>query len=70
MTPDLALFFATSGHSGVDRLAQNLVPALARRGYAVDVLQVRGHGPQFTQVPQACASSIWVAPTSTPACRR
>ena len=51
MTPDLALFFATSGHSGVDRLAHNLVPALARRGYGVDVLQVRGHGPHFAQVP-------------------
>lgn len=51
MNPDLAIFFATSGHSGVDRLAHNLVPALARRGYGVDVLQVRGHGPHFTQVP-------------------
>lgn len=42
---DLAIFFATSGHSGVDRLARNLVPALARRGYRVDVLKVRGQSP-------------------------
>lgn len=51
MVIDLALFLATSGHSGVDRLAHNLVSALARRGYVVDVLQVRGHGPHFAEVP-------------------
>ena len=51
MAIDLAIFLATSGHSGVDRLALNLVPALARRGYRVDVLQVRGHGPHFATVP-------------------
>ena len=49
---DLAIFFATSGHSGVDRLARNLVPALARRGYRVDVLKVQGHGPNFQEVPE------------------
>ncbi|MFZ1537483.1 MAG: glycosyltransferase [Chromatiaceae bacterium] len=49
---DLAIFFATSGHSGVDRLARNLVPALARRGYRVDVLKVYGHGPAFPEVPE------------------
>ncbi len=49
---DLALFFATSGHSGVDRLARNLVPALARRGYRVDVLKVQKHGPDFQEVPE------------------
>jgi len=51
MAIDLAIFLATSGHSGVDRLALNLVPALAQRGYNVDVLQVRDHGPHFSLVP-------------------
>ncbi len=43
----IACFFATSGHSGVDRLARHLLPALARRGYRVDLLRVRGHGPEL-----------------------
>lgn len=51
MATDLAIFLATSGHSGVDRLARNLVPALARRGYRIDVLKVRDHGPNFPDVP-------------------
>lgn len=49
---DLAIFFATSGHSGVDRLARNLVPALARRGYRVDLLKVQRHGPDLPEVPE------------------
>jgi hypothetical protein len=28
----IACFFSTSGHSGGDRVAGNLIPALARRG--------------------------------------
>ena len=51
MATDLAIFLATSGHSGVDRLAGNLVPTLARRGYAVDILKVRDHGPNFEALP-------------------
>ena len=51
MPTDLAIFFSTSGHSGVDRLAKNLVPALARRGYTIDVLKVRRHGPNLTEAP-------------------
>jgi glycosyltransferase involved in cell wall biosynthesis len=41
----IAFFLSTSGHSGVDRVARNLIPALARRGYAVDLIRVRRHGP-------------------------
>jgi len=55
MTPDrprIAIFVATSGHSGVDRLVKHLVPAIARRGYTVDVLKVRGHGPHLDYVPK------------------
>lgn len=43
----IACFFSTSGHSGVDRAAKHLLPALAGRGYAVDLLKVRRHGPHL-----------------------
>lgn len=47
----VAFFLATSGHSGVDRLMRNLIPAVARRGYAVDQLKVREHGPDLGEAP-------------------
>ncbi len=47
----VAIFLATSGQSGVDRAAKNLIPALAQRGYAVDLLHVRKHGPNLAEVP-------------------
>lgn len=43
----IACFFSTSGHSGVDRLARHLLPGMAARGYRVDLLKVRGHGPEL-----------------------
>ncbi len=49
--PRIAIFLATSGQSGVDRAARNLIPALARRGYQVDLLKVRGHGPDLDELP-------------------
>lgn len=49
--PRIAFFLATSGHSGVDRLMRNLIPAVARRGYAVDQLKVRHHGPDLDDAP-------------------
>lgn len=49
--PHIAIFVATSGHSGVDRLVTHLVPAIARRGYIIDVLKVRKHGPSFPEIP-------------------
>ena len=51
IAPRIAFFLATSGHSGVDRLMRNLIPAVARRGYAVDQLKVRGHGPDLGDAP-------------------
>ncbi len=51
MSDKIAFFLATSGHSGVDRAMQNLIPAVARRGYRVDLLHVRKHGPHFDQAP-------------------
>ncbi|MGE5155723.1 MAG: glycosyltransferase [Bdellovibrio bacteriovorus] len=47
----IGCFFSTSGHSGVDRAARHLLPALARRGFTVDLLKVRGHGPELPEVP-------------------
>lgn len=52
MTPKIAIFVATSGHSGVDRAMKHLIPALARRGYRVDLLKVQGHGPELGPVPE------------------
>jgi len=48
---DLAIFAATSGHSGVDRLVANLLPEFDRAGIRVDLLQVRDHGPRPKDVP-------------------
>jgi len=41
----LAVFLATSGHSGVDRIMGMLLPAIASRGIKVDLLHVNGKGP-------------------------
>lgn len=67
--PDLAVFAATSGHSGVDRIVANLLPEFARAGLRVDLLQVRGHGPHVNSLPegvrrvdlgsQHVATSLW-----------
>ncbi len=49
--PRLAFFLSTSGHSGVDRIMQQLIPEIAARGYQVDLLQVRDHGPYLDKLP-------------------
>lgn len=43
----IAIFLSTSGHSGVDRSMKHLIPAIAKRGYRVDLLKVRRHGPNL-----------------------
>ncbi|MCG7991240.1 MAG: glycosyltransferase [Candidatus Thiodiazotropha lotti] len=43
----IACFLATSGHSGVDRLAKNLLPGMADAGYQVDLLKIHNHGPEL-----------------------
>ncbi|MFO8033140.1 MAG: glycosyltransferase [Desulfohalobiaceae bacterium] len=45
----IAIFAATSGHSGVDRVMSNLVPGLAEHGYLVDLLRISGHGPYLQE---------------------
>lgn len=47
----LAIFAATSGHSGVDRVINNLLGEFARRGLKVDLLSIVGHGPYLQSVP-------------------
>lgn len=49
--PDLTIFVATSGHSGVDRVMRNLVPGLAGLGVKIDVLRIEGHGPHWDSLP-------------------
>ncbi|MCP5424776.1 MAG: glycosyltransferase [Gammaproteobacteria bacterium] len=49
--PDLAIFLATSGHSGVDRIMKKLVPGFAERGLAVDILSIDRHGPYWDDLP-------------------
>ena len=44
---DLAIFLATSGHSGVDRIAQQLIPQLVNWGVRIDILKIRNHGPDI-----------------------
>ncbi|MEW7985660.1 MAG: glycosyltransferase [Candidatus Thiodiazotropha sp.] len=46
----ITCFLATSGHSGVDRVAQNLLPGLAQAGYLVDLLKIENHGPYLDGV--------------------
>ena len=43
--PKIAVMVATSGHSGVDSVIGNLVAGLCNRGYRVDLLKIRKHGP-------------------------
>jgi glycosyltransferase involved in cell wall biosynthesis len=49
MHEKLAIFLATSGHSGVDRIMKNLIRETTGRGINVDLLHVRGHGPCFDE---------------------
>lgn len=46
-----ALLFATSGHSGVDRVVANLLPEFGRTEQAFDLLTIRDHGPWCDPLP-------------------
>ncbi len=46
-SPQLAVFLATSGHSGVDRIMKNLIHELGRRSLTVDLLKIEKHGPYW-----------------------
>jgi glycosyltransferase involved in cell wall biosynthesis len=47
----LAVFLATSGHSGVDRIMKNLIGEMTRRKLPVDLLRIDNHGPFFDPPP-------------------
>lgn len=47
----IAVFAATSGHSGVDRILVNLIEQWSAWGLCVDLLQVRRHGPRLASIP-------------------
>lgn len=49
---NIACFFATSGHSGVDRLVGHLLQGFAAAGHEVDLLQIRHHGPYLQELPK------------------
>jgi len=53
----LALLFATSGHSGVDRVVGNLLVAFGSLSQHFDLLTIRGHGPYPRAVPSNVAWS-------------
>jgi glycosyltransferase involved in cell wall biosynthesis len=47
----VAIFAATSGHSGVDRIIKNLCLGISRQGIEVDLLKIHGHGPYLKKPP-------------------
>ncbi|MFO8156187.1 MAG: glycosyltransferase [Thiohalospira sp.] len=47
----ITLFFATSGHSGVDRIVANLVAEFADLPLHFDLVTIRGHGPYLDTLP-------------------
>jgi glycosyltransferase involved in cell wall biosynthesis len=46
-----AMLFATSGHSGVDRVISNLLPEFASCDVHCDLLTIRNHGPHPVRLP-------------------
>jgi glycosyltransferase involved in cell wall biosynthesis len=50
----IALFAATSGHSGVETVIKNLVQGFSDLGYEVDLLTIRKHGPYLSDCPKNC----------------
>lgn len=47
----IALLFATSGHSGVDRVLANLLAEFAHSDFGFDLLTIRNHGPRVDGLP-------------------
>ena len=48
----VALFLATSGHSGVERVMGNLMRGMLDQGLQVDLLRIKNHGPTKDRLPQ------------------
>lgn len=51
MSGKAALLFATSGHSGVDRVVSNVLPEFRHSSWEFDLLGIRGYGPHPYYVP-------------------
>ena len=51
MNPRAALLFATSGHSGVDRVVANILPELCHSSWQFDLVGIRGYGPHPKNIP-------------------
>lgn len=47
---DIAVFLSTSGHSGVDSSARLLIDGFLARGFQVDLVKIRKHGPYLDLV--------------------
>ncbi|GAB6162703.1 hypothetical protein JCM12298_18630 [Desulfothermus naphthae] len=50
--PRIGFFLATSGHSGFDRAMKNLIPSVAKRGYQVELIKIKNHGPNLEHLPE------------------
>ncbi len=49
--PKIAIFLATSGHSGVERVMGNLIKGLGGFGIHMDLIRIEGHGPYLEETP-------------------
>lgn len=48
----IALFFATSGHSGVDTVVKNLIEEFSKQSVHFDLLRIHNHGPHIETLPE------------------
>ena len=51
-TPKIAIFLATSGHSGVERVMGNLIKGVGEHEVQVDLIRIEGHGPYLKELPE------------------
>jgi len=49
----LAIFLATSGHSGVDKIMGNLIQEFGRQNIPVHLLRIKNHGPYLKEIPDS-----------------
>ena len=49
----LAIFLATSGHSGVDKIMGNLICEIGKRNIPLHLLRIKNHGPFIKELPES-----------------
>ena len=64
-TAKISCFFSTSGHSGVDRIMQRLLPAMADRGHEITLLKLRNHGPHLESTDNLSVVELRASHVST-----